>query len=302
LAGLFDAYIAVDWSARSLPSPARPSPDSIWVSERLGDATQDLYWRTRRGCRDFLEERIASHVDAGRRVLVGFDFAYGYPSGFAQAIGLSHDMPPWRLVWQELERLIEDAPDNSNNRFEVAAELNRRCGNETAGPFWGCPASRRSPTLESTSPLGGFPYGGSLERLRQVDKRVPGIQSAWQLLGRGSVGSQSLLGIPVVSYLRFNTRFSDVSRVWPFETGFATAPMLSAGPFVLHAEIWPSLMPRPLDEAFIKDQAQVRATTAWLAELDQSGALAEIFGRPTDLPEIGADAATREEGWVLGVR
>jgi hypothetical protein len=136
LAGLFDAYIAVDWSARSLPSPARPSPDSIWISERLGDATQDWYWRTRRGCRDFLEERIASHVDAGRRVLVGFDFAYGYPSGFAQAIGLSHDMPPWRLVWQELERLIEDAPDNSNNRFEVAAELNRRCGNETAGPFW----------------------------------------------------------------------------------------------------------------------------------------------------------------------
>jgi hypothetical protein len=41
---LFDAYIAVDWSARSGRSRVRPSPNAIWVGERVvgGTATESL--------------------------------------------------------------------------------------------------------------------------------------------------------------------------------------------------------------------------------------------------------------------
>lgn len=292
MASLFDAYIAVDWSARSRPSPARPSPDSIWVAERVGAVSQDWYWRTRWACRDFLEERLASHVDIGRRVLVGFDFSYGYPSGFADAIGLSGEAPVWQLVWRELQRLIVDAPDNANNRFGVAAELNGRCGD---GPFWGCPPAQQRSTLRSTRPRNDF-----VTRRRWADQRASGLQSAWQLLGRGSVGSQSLLGIPIVARLRFDSPVSDVSRVWPFETGFTTAMVPAQDPFVLHAEIWPGLAPQPLDASLVKDQAQVRAVTDWLAELDGAGRLARLFDRPADLPEAGLIAAVHDEGWILG--
>ena len=47
-------------------------------------------------------------------------------------------------MWDLLAQLVDDRDDNANNRFEVAAELNRRVG-PGPGPFWGCPpaAARR---------------------------------------------------------------------------------------------------------------------------------------------------------------
>jgi hypothetical protein len=324
VARLFDAYVAVDWSARSLPSPARPSPDAVWVGETVVDgvraAAQEWYWRTRYACREFLEERIAHHVDAGRRVFVGFDFALGFPAGFARALGLAGNLPPWRLVWREIERLIVDRDDNRNNRFEVAAGLNRRCGGHTPGPFWGCPPARRSACLESTSPSCGYPFplheGEFLDRWRWVDRREPRIQPVWKLFGNGSVGSQTLMGIPVVAYLRFRTRFSDVGKVWPFETGFTPEPVprhsprpprttartvLAAEPFVLYGEIWPTITPRTHDgPAAVKDQAQVRTVAAWLARADEAGRLSAFYDRPDDLPGEALAAAVAEEGWIVG--
>jgi len=74
----------------------------------------------------------------GGRVLIGFDFPYGYPSGFAAALGLKGSGPPWRATWNELASLISDGDDSRNNRFKVASHLNLRCG-PGPGPFWGAP-------------------------------------------------------------------------------------------------------------------------------------------------------------------
>ena len=84
---LFETHIVVDWSARSKPSPARPSRDSIWwTAIREGCALEPQYERTRNDAVESLAAFIAGELDAGRRVLAGFDFPFGYPAGVAERI------------------------------------------------------------------------------------------------------------------------------------------------------------------------------------------------------------------------
>lgn len=218
---LFDAYTAVDWSPRSNPSPAGPSKDAIWVGERLAQTEVDTsvvgetYFRTRLESKTYVRNRLLHHADHQRRVLIGFDFAYGYSEGYVDASGLDGDSLPWRRVCNELTDLITDNARNLNNRFEAAAELNARCGEPIPGPFWGCPSGCQRPALKMTSP--GYPYttrfGLTLDRLRQVDKRQRGAQETWKLFGARSVGGQSLVGIPVVRGLRDDTRLAAFSCV-----------------------------------------------------------------------------------------
>jgi hypothetical protein len=64
--------------------------------------------------------------------------------------------------------------------------------------------------------------------------------------------------------------------------------------FVLHAEIFPGLVPARHGQNLIKDQAQVRSLAAWLSEQDEAGTLGRYFERPDGLPEDGVVAATTE--------
>jgi hypothetical protein len=306
---LFDAYLAVDWSARSLPSPAAPTRDALWVGEATIDAAAPglhiaaSYWRTRHACIAHVRARLLAHLAAGRRVLVGFDFPYGYPAGYAAALDLPAPAPPWRRIWDALAEQIVDEATNANNRFAVAAVLNARCGPPGPGPLWGCPAAACAPSLAPTSP--GYPYGiGAgyrLARLRRVEARAPGTQPAWKLLGQGSVGGQALLGIPYVRALRDDPALAPASRVWPFETGFTATPTAPPGPAIVHAEIWPGIVPGPLDPAIpIRDEAQVRAVVAWLAARDAAGMLGALFAPPPGLAPADLAVCREEEGWLLG--
>lgn len=306
---LFDAYIAVDWSSANSRSPARPTKDAIWVGERLASGIEDsasageAYFRTRMECWKQLRSRLLRHTSRGLRVFLGFDFAYGYPAGFAIALGLDGQLPPWRAVWEELSRLIADGDDNRNNRFEVAARVNARCGEQRLGPLWGCPENRQQPTLSMRSP--GYPYavrqGVNLERLRLTDRAQRGVQEVWKLYGAGSVGGQALVGIPVVRGLRDDTRLGVFSRAWPFETGFTPEPTPGTGPFILHAEIFPGNVPDPLDEdVAVRDQAQVRAVARWLCRLDEAGELPQYFTAPTNLTPKALDSCVNQEGWIIG--
>ena len=303
---MFDVYIAVDWSARGKPSPKKPSKDSVWVGETAassvaGAEAQEAYFRTRQDGKAYLRERLLLHAYAGRRVLLGLDFAYGYPAGYAQALGLSGTDAPWRRTWDELARLIEDQ-DNISNRFEVAATLNARCGENAPGPLWGCPLPQEQPSLKATSPSYPYPTGAesALPRLRTSDARQRGVQPVWKLYGNGSVGSQVLVGIPVVQSLRDDLHLASFSRAWPFETGFTSVPTPSEGPFVLHAEIWPGITTALDPEVAIRDQAQVRAIAALFSRLDAEGTLGELFDRPDGLTADDEAKIVGEEGWILG--
>ena len=306
---LFDAYIFVDWSGRAVPSPVRPSADAIWIGEYAhGDAAPpEIYCPTRQAATDHVFEALRRHAAAERRVLVGFDFPYGYPVGLADALGLDGPEPAWSRLWAELARLVDDRPDNSNNRFEVAAALNARIGSPAPGPFWGCVVGSSARTLVPTSPV--FPYvlgaGRSLARLRLTDRRVKGVQEVWKLMGAGSVGSQALLGIPRVHWLRQHPSLREISRVWPMEIGFTPTPTPTSGPFIVHAEIWPGIVdPDELRAEVaggaIRDQAQVRLMCRWAAGLDAAGQLGLHFAGPADLDEAALQAVLDEECWILG--
>jgi hypothetical protein len=253
---LFDAYIAVDWSAASKPKRGK---DSIWLCVR-GSAPVNP--ATRSEATELVRALLHGLVTDGKRVLVGFDFPYGYPVGFGR----------WRETWDLFAALIEDDDANRNNRFDVAAAINRRFGGE--GPFWGCPAGEARPELSTTRrSLTGLP------ELRETEKRLR-VQSPWKLWGNGSVGSQALLGIPRLASLRDDPALSGVSRVWPFE------PV--DGARVVHAEIWPGIFePAPLHA--VRDAAQVATLVARWAELDALDELAPLF-----------DRGAGDEGWILG--
>jgi aromatic ring-opening dioxygenase LigB subunit len=284
----FDAYVAVDWSAESKPKLGR---DSVWVAERVDGRTEARNVATRAAATDVLLELLTMHVAAGRRVLIGFDFPYGYPVGFADRAFPGHG-PPWLRVWTGLDELVSDDARNANNRYEVAAALNRRVG--APGPFWGCPSALATDALLPTKRV--FPHAG-LEELRAVERRMRGLQPVWKLAYPASVGSQALLGIPRLRRLRFAADLERVSAVWPFETDFR----LPHGPQVVHAEIWPGTVPE-LPSGRVRDEAQVRAVVGTWADADDAGQLGRWFERPDGLDDAAAAAAEREEGWILGVR
>ncbi len=284
----------VDWSANSIPKLGR---DSIWLAvvERRGRLTN--CWdtavtnvATRRGAEMMLRDLIAGA--GSRTTLVGVDFSLGYPAGTAGALGLTGE--PWPATWELLARRIADDERNVNNRFRVAAELNARIG-PGPGPFWGCPPSARGITLESTKPaaFGRLGEWRLVEQTLRADGHRP--FSSWQLLGAGAVGSQSLLGIPMVERLR--SGFDDQVDIWPFTTEGAP-PTLQAGA-VVFAEVWPTLTPSGQAAHTVRDARQVDDTARWLADLAETGELEVLLA--LDLDVSSAARVVLEEGWVLGV-
>ena len=171
-----------------------------------------------------------------------------------------------------------DRDDNSNNRFAVAAGFNGRIS-RGGFPFWGCPSSCECTTLSCTK---GGP--GEIAERRITD--VGNMQPIWKLFGDGSVGSQALVGIPHVTSLRNDPVLAPVSRVWPFETGLRRPPdRRNRDWLVLHAAIYPSLLPIQSAAGEVKDCAQVRTLAAHFATLDDAGELSGLFaGRDSLTP------------------
>ena len=215
---IFDTHIVVDWSARSKPSPVRPSRDSIWwAAVRAGHALKPRYLRTRHDAVESLAAFVAGELDAGRRVLAGFDFPFGYPAGVAERLtGEASAL----AVWDWLAERIEDEPDNGNNRFAVAEEMNR-CW-PGVGPFWGRPQAWRYPQIPVRARDRTCRDGHPPER-RIADLRARGAKTVWQLAYSGSVGSQVLVGLPALKRLLADPRIGGRGRVWPFDTGLASS-------------------------------------------------------------------------------
>jgi precorrin-8X/cobalt-precorrin-8 methylmutase len=296
---LFDAYVMVDWSAASVP---RTGADSVWICvlERQDDGLAPprlVNPETRPAGIAILADVLSDLVARDRVTLVGFDFAFGFPAGFAGS--LRHDAPDWSHVWKEIHARIDDRGDNRNNRFAVAAELNRRVSGN-AFPFWGCPPPQRSAHLAATRPGNYGP--GTLAEYRITDRRAKGPQPVWKLAYAGSVGSQSLVGIAHVFRLRHHPWIEEVTRIWPFETGLRPLARADANGWrVLLAEVYPSMVPVCAEAGEVKDRAQVRTLARHFAELDGQGRLAALFAGPDGLTAEERLAIEREEGWILGI-
>ncbi|MEM7472505.1 MAG: molybdopterin-binding protein [Pseudomonadota bacterium] len=274
---LFDTHIVVDWSGGNDAGP-RPKKDAIWIEVfRDGQSEAPVYMRNRSEAESWLADRIKQERAAGRRVFAGFDFAFGYPRGFAQTLTGSTD--PLAL-WDWFEARVEDTPER-NNRTELAGQINAMFPG--IGPFWGNPSRTRD--------IAHLPRKGlartctSFAEKRHVETRAPGSFACWQLAGAGAVGSQVIMGLPVLARLR--RRLAGQVAVWPFE------PLDKPVAFV---EIWPSLIAGAVAAGQyvgeIKDAAQVRILAQTLARLDRAGRLADI---------LADGRAENGEGWILGV-
>ena len=282
MGALFDGYVTVDWSASSKP---KTGEDSIWIAIRgWGETTEPENPATRMGAVARIEALLRRATKAGRRLLCGFDFPFGYPRGTAR---LLTGRDGWESVWARIAELIEDRPDNANNRFEAAAALNAAVTRD--GPFWGNGLKREVPGLPRKKPSG---WGGNLPpNLRHAERAVRRLpqsgspQEVWKLSGVGSVGGQALLGIAALEGLRRRAG----AAVWPFQT-------LGEGRAHVLAEMYPSLI-EPEPGADVKDARQVRTWAAALQRVDSEGNLARHLSAAGETPV----AVREEEAAILGM-
>lgn len=299
---LFDAYIIVDWSAAAKPVTGA---NSIWIGVRARDARLKFQFtsanpKTRLEARTLIEALAEKLIARGDKVLIGFDFALGYPAGTADAIGLRQDGDqPWRAMHTHLASKVKEQQDNGNARFALAAGMNYAM---TKGPhpFWG--TTKRDQVSTLSMKKGDFSTKTSLPEHRLSEAWIKSQfkaspKSVWQLVGVGAVGSQSLLGIPTAVHLR---RKIAGAQVWPFETGFKslTPDDLSEVTCVL-AEVYPSTVKTTPEPGEVLDLAQVKTLSEHLESLDSAGKLASAFGPPNTLSSREIEQITCEEGWIL---
>ena len=347
---LFDTYVMVDWSASNKPAKWPPNADSIWWAAvqnrrerrkvngkrkketvRIPPAeTIVAHERTRHSAISHLSDFLAAEVAAKpkRRVLVGFDFAFGYPSGFSKMVTGSASA---ESVWTWISDRISDKDDNHNNRFYVAGELNEIIRRKTgaAGPFW-VARSKKDDPFDPRVPNGNpykkdaLPWPAHFGFAhRRVTDYAPRAQPVWNLFGPGTVGSQALLGIPSLRRLVAKPFLRDRCVVWPFQTGWSLPDATKKNSVVI-VEIYPSLLGRSL-QAFaqpreVLDRTQVRLNALAFSLLDQKkNGLDRLFLRPREedlrraesqWPQGGSrddrmkkmrDRIEKEEGWMFGL-
>ncbi|MEM1351986.1 MAG: gephyrin-like molybdotransferase Glp [Pseudomonadota bacterium] len=262
----FDAVLMVDWSGGNDRGP-RPVKDAIWLCvARDARAEEPIYMRNRQEAEAWIVAFLEAERSAGRRVLAGFDFPFGYPRGFA--FELTGQADPF-AVWDWFEARIEDAP-RTNNRFDVAGEINLAFAG--LGPFWGNGLGRDIQGL----PRRKDAYVNRFPERRTAEEHAKGAFTCWQMAGAGAVGSQVFMGLPVLNRLR--RRFG--ARVWPFEPLQADIALV---------EIWPSLTLGSGPEGMIKDAWQVREVARTVSALTQR-----------ELDDVLRVEAP-EEGWIFGL-
>ena len=136
LVSLFDFYIMVDWSAAARRRGMRT--DTIWIAygDFKAEKPQTVSPFSRTEATQLVHSLLDDQANRGLRVLVCFDFAYGYPRDFSAALqpatGKADLTLPWLAVWQYLSDAIKDdegtvphgKPTNRSNRFDVANEIN----------------------------------------------------------------------------------------------------------------------------------------------------------------------------------
>ena len=266
----FDTIVMVDWSGGNDTGPT-PRKDAIWAGvSRGGVSDAPVYLRNRSEAELWIATLIDAELAQGHRVMVGFDFPFGYPADFAGALTGSSD--PF-AVWDWFEARVEDAP-KANNRFDLAGEINLGLGGGQ-GPFW----ANGLPNRDITGlPRTKSDYTNPFAEKRAAELLAKGSFTCWQLAGAGAVGSQVVMGLPVLSRLR--ARFAGRVAVWPFET--PDAP-------VAFVEVWPSLTVGPAPDDMIKDAWQVQELARQVSVLTPAE-LAQVF-----------DVQAPEEGWILGL-
>jgi hypothetical protein len=301
MARLFDSYVMVDWSAASKPATGA---DSIWIGALTPDARMKLTFKavnppTRAKAIEELEDLLARCLKRGDRVLLGLDFAFGYPAGTSAALKLGGE--PWRAIRDFLLKEMKDKPDNSNNRFALAARMNRLMSGGPF-PFWGCSKKDELTTLSMKKSREHGPADIPEFRITEqtaIAAKQGRPQPVWKIAYAGAVGGQALTGIPAIERLR--EKFPAM-RLWPFEIPLAKLDEAALEDVrIVAAEVYPSMGAVTVGDSEIRDEAQVRTVAEGFAALDANGKLAALFAGKAALSDAQKANITAEEGWILGI-
>jgi hypothetical protein len=144
--------IAIDWSGRKGNDQVHHIRSAVATSAGL-EVWADL---TREAVIDEL-------LDLTPPVVVGFDFAFGFPGWVGEWLGFSHGPDLWPSVQMQADTWLKECPS----------------------PFFGAKGTTRP----------------AVELLRRCDARVR-AKSVFQIAGAGHVGTGSLRGMPLLTVLR----------------------------------------------------------------------------------------------------
>jgi len=292
----FDNYIMVDWSASSKNNTGS---DSIWIGVLKRDVRLQLRFEsynppTRLLAFQQIHELLTAFNKRGDKTLLGFDFCLGFPNGTAAALKLKG--VPWEAMHQYLSREIHDKPDNENNRFQVAGNINFKIS-QGPFPFWACPPKFVQKNLQPKKVISYVDGGLPEHRLTEIAAKT--ASSIWKLYAPGSVGSQSLMGIPYVARL---LRDFGNSKIWPFQYDFAlNAEDNFKDTSIVIVEIYPSLQNAKPKANEVKDLAQVRSTAEHFAKLDEERKLGAQFALNLKRNYDDLEIIRSEEGWIFGL-
>jgi hypothetical protein len=301
MARLFESYVTVAWSAASKPATGA---DSIWIGAMTPDARLKLGFKasnppTRAKALAELEDLLARCLKRGDRVLLGVDFPMGFPSGTAAALKLAGD--PWKAVRDFLGKEMKDKPDNANNRFALAAQMNRRMSGGPF-PFWGCSKKDVLTTLSDKKTREHVK--GDVPEFRLAEEAVTSSKKAkpqpvWKIAYAGAVGGQALTGIPAIEKLR--AKFPAM-KIWPFELPLAKLDEAALeGVRIVVAEVWRGMVSTPGASTEVRDEGQVRTLCEWMAERDAKGNFGALFDAPAGTNLAQQAKIASEEGWILGI-
>jgi hypothetical protein len=208
-----ERVVAVDWSGDQGPGQRRKIWAGVWTASSFSSGSSSSPSSSKPGSvvlesgrtRVELVEWLVELARETPRMVVGFDFTFGFPGWFMEELGIGSAPELWRVV-----------ADGQGERW-----LHKDCED---GRFWGRAGSRRHG--KKPEEFCGEHAHRMLRRAETALKvraempdplaiaKIAGIapKSVFQIGGAGAVGTASLRGMPGLLRLR-DAGF----RIWPFD-------------------------------------------------------------------------------------
>jgi hypothetical protein len=201
-----ERVVAVDWSGDQGPGQRRKIWAGVWTASSSGSSLKAGRVTLESGrTRVELVEWLVEMARETPRMVVGFDFTFGFPAWFMEELGIGSAPEFWRVVAEgQGERWLHK--DCEDGRFWGRAG-SRRHGKKPA-EFCGEHAHRMLRRAETALKV----------RAEMTDPiavaKIAGIapKSVFQIGGAGAVGTASLRGMPGLVRLR-EAGFG----IWPFD-------------------------------------------------------------------------------------
>jgi hypothetical protein len=181
-----------------------------------------------------------------------------------------------------LPPIIEEPHSNARLWAESANKKIAQSLNYPSGPFWG------ANFIQAKDPRFFSRFVPPFDEYRIVEKRLPWCKPVFKIGGQGSVGLQSLCGMPLLAWLQsLCLQEGTPIHAWPFEGwDFDKRNVLF--------EWYPAI--HNTDQK--SDENDAVACVEWAKSVDAQGSITRYFHPYLSAPE---KARAEFEGWVLGV-